>query len=82
MLDSENNVITKKNILISIISLIITYLIRKGNKHRKRKKNKSAANTYLKTFRFLTGIFDTVSMKSAASGVKKPTVEYAEIIEL
>ncbi len=79
---SENNVITKKNILISVISLIITYLLRKGNKHRKRKKNKSTANTYMKTFRFLTGIFDTVSVKSVASDVKKPTVEFAEIIEL
>lgn len=79
----DNNILSIKNIIITIISLIITFFL---CKMKGKKRKKKAFKTFFKSFNFISELINSYSLKKKANEVKKDTstikIEKAEIIHL
>ena len=79
----DENIISSKNIITAVISLLITYIL---CKNKGKKKKKKTLKTFSKSFNFISELWTSIALKKETDKVKKDTfpvsIEKAEIIHL
>jgi len=83
-INTGNNIITTKTVIIGIVSLIITYFFRNETKNGKKKHNK--IKRFKKTFKYLLGILTTLGLNHDEKEITEENdrikIEYATIIDI
>lgn len=91
MIYTENNIVNKKNTILSLVSMIITIILlivnENYNNTKKDKKHKiKVSKVFVYIFKLLSGFIDRKSAKSKLNAVKQKgfpvKVEKAVIIDL
>lgn len=79
----DTNIINKKNIISSIISIVITYILCNA---KGKKKHKKPFKTFSKSFSLISELWTSIALKNKADKVKEDTfpvkIEKAKIINL